>query len=994
VANLDDYLLSFERDESGEWSWLDAEEWVETGRSTDDLLAVHFHVTELDEEREAFLRSLPGLEALGLCDEYDWKEGHLERLGRLGAELGVTGLEVERASDLANTRHFPYLRRIDLRNLYRLTSPNLIPHLAGLRALETLDLRGQDLGDLSGLEGLAAIRRLNVAGNTDVSDAGFLAGMTAIEELDMAGTSVEDVSAVTGLGALRTLSLSGSPISDLTPLAGLKALRELSLDGCDQLTTESLTPLRGLALERLSLRRTPLGPDAVDGLRALGVPEIDLFGSRVPFEVARELGTPARLHPDCEVAGERDQAQEWDFVDADDWSRPLSEVRALQLTYIEVQPEEMGFLALLDGLEALALTGTDGLGRVGLEHVARCPGLQVLILNACDVDPADLGALSVLPNLRELRLAGVELGQGATSALAALSGLHVLDLGSSGITGADLAQLSGLGLRRLRLSETKVAEGLDALPTTLEVLDLANCPLEAPALAGATRLGRLRVLDLTGTRVSELDSLPLLPALQEIVLTRLTLPSLAPLARGGLSRITAQGARLADDALAGLGALRTLEQLNLSGTQVGSAGLEHLRGLPALRSLDLSSTLVDDTAGEALTDLPVLKVLTLNETRVGDAVATRLAGAGLEWVALFGTQVGDAGALALAAATGLVALDLRGTWISDEARTRLEAAGLEKLLLPGQSQEDEPRPPFAGREVVPFAGRLPSQVRGRAWRVSASVYESEFSLEALLSRLLDDPRAAEIEALVIGGWEEAATTPATAALAALVRSAPALPGLRALYLGDMDAEECEISWIQHEDLTPLLEAFPALETLRVRGAEGLTFSQLPCHGALRQLTIECGGLPARILASLSEASLPALEHLELYLGEQDHGWDGSVDDLAPLLSGKLFPRLRFLGLKDSEVQDAVAEAVAVAPILGQLEVLDMSLGTLGDAGAEALLASPAVGALRRLDLRHHFLSPEVQDKLRGVGCEVELSDPQTAYRDGDGEELRFVAVGE
>jgi hypothetical protein len=164
-----------------------------------------------------------------------------------------------------------------------------------------------------------------------------------------------------------------------------------------------------------------------------------------------------------------------------------------------------------------------------------------------------------------------------------------------------------------------------------------------------------------------------------------------------------------------------------------------------------------------------------------------------------------------------------------------------------------------------------------------------------------------------------------------------MPALRALFLGDIIVEENEISWIVQSDVSPLLDAFPALEELRVRGGQGLTLGA-PRHARLRSLAIETGGLDAGLVRSLAAADLPELEHLELWLGTTDYGGTVTVADLEPILSGRLFPKLRYLGLRDSEIADEVAAALASAPILERVRVLDLSLGTLGDAGAAAVRA--------------------------------------------------------
>jgi hypothetical protein len=196
-------------------------------------------------------------------------------------------------------------------------------------------------------------------------------------------------------------------------------------------------------------------------------------------------------------------------------------------------------------------------------------------------------------------------------------------------------------------------------------------------------------------------------------------------------------------------------------------------------------------------------------------------------------------------------------------------------------------------------------------------------------------------------------------------------------------------------MAPLFSAYPRLIHFGVRGGEGLSLGANR-HPSLQTLIVETGGLDREILHEIWRAGYPALEHLELWLGSAEYGWNGRVDDLQPLLTGDLFPRLHTLGLRDSEITDEIARAIAQLPLLHQLEVLDLSLGTLSDEGAGALLASEAVRGLRRLDLHHHFCSDEMVERLNALarhGVEVDASEPQQPEV-WDGAAHRFVAVSE
>ena len=229
-------------------------------------------------------------------------------------------------------------------------------------------------------------------------------------------------------------------------------------------------------------------------------------------------------------------------------------------------------------------------------------------------------------------------------------------------------------------------------------------------------------------------------------------------------------------------------------------------------------------------------------------------------------------------------------------------------------------------------------------------------------------------------------------MAALIAHAPQLPNLRALFIGDMTYEECEISWIVQGSYKPLLDAFPLLQELRIRGGNELVIEPF-AHQHLRRFTIEAGGLDQKIAEALAQSSMPQLEHLELWLGTEEYGFSGDVDLYRKVLAQLTVPTLKYLGLRDAEIADDLAVWLAEEPLVAQLDTLDLSLGTIGDLGAVAVLNHTQLGKLKRLDLSHHYISEENQAKLKALPFEVVLDDPQEADED-DGESYRYVAVGE
>ncbi|MFB7529457.1 STM4015 family protein [Streptomyces sp. NPDC056178] len=285
-----------------------------------------------------------------------------------------------------------------------------------------------------------------------------------------------------------------------------------------------------------------------------------------------------------------------------------------------------------------------------------------------------------------------------------------------------------------------------------------------------------------------------------------------------------------------------------------------------------------------------------------------------------------------------------------------------------------------------------------AWRISVDPYddESETTWEEAFQAFLQAVDPAGVRALIIGQWGESCDETSSYPIDLVIATADRLTSLEAVFVGDLTMEEAEISWIEQSDVTALLRAFPGLRELGVRGGTGLVFSPSE-HKRLRSLTIETGGLPVGVIRGILDSELPALERLDLWLGVSEYGGDADVADLAPLLSGSRFPGLTHLGLRNSELQNEIATAVASAPVVAQLRALDLSHGTLGDEGAAALLDGQPLTHLERLDLHHHFMTEPMQDRitqaLESSGVRVDVSERNKPWGDR-GAEGRYTSVAE
>jgi predicted DNA-binding WGR domain protein len=297
---------------------------------------------------------------------------------------------------------------------------------------------------------------------------------------------------------------------------------------------------------------------------------------------------------------------------------------------------------------------------------------------------------------------------------------------------------------------------------------------------------------------------------------------------------------------------------------------------------------------------------------------------------------------------------------------------------------------FIGKKVADYDPEKKPAVGGKTVYRFRSDYD-EANCIPYLTHFLDTDAAAEAIGIVIGNWsgDDSAGNP-SAVIELLSDQRDRLSSLKAIYLGDIVSEENEMSWIHQSDVTPLLTAFPKLELLRTRGGNDLVMSQ-PKHANLRGLVCESGGLPAEFVRSIARSDFPALEHLELWLGTEEYGGDSTVEDLQPILSGELFPNLKYLGLRNCEYADTIAAVVVNSPLVRRIETLDLSLGVITDEGGRALLSLPTDGLLKHVSLHYNYLTSEVTKKLSKLPIKLDLSKPSHMEEDS---EWRFVAVGE
>lgn len=254
--------------------------------------------------------------------------------------------------------------------------------------------------------------------------------------------------------------------------------------------------------------------------------------------------------------------------------------------------------------------------------------------------------------------------------------------------------------------------------------------------------------------------------------------------------------------------------------------------------------------------------------------------------------------------------------------------------------------------------------------------EQEKSCETIVADILADPEFANLKEVVIGCWGEAWDDGegADQIINDIIENKEKFTHIKSLFIGDMDFEECEVSWIIQGDYEKLFESMPQLEKLTIKGSTGLKLGKVNASN-LRSLEIICGGLPKEVIQSVRDAKLPALEELRLYIGVEDYGFDGSIADIKELLEKSDFPKLKILGLCDSEIQDEVCEAVLSSKYIRQIKRLELSMGSLTDKGGQLLLDKlPEFPNVKELDVHYHYLSDDMMEKLENLPIQVDTDE--------------------
>lgn len=253
-------------------------------------------------------------------------------------------------------------------------------------------------------------------------------------------------------------------------------------------------------------------------------------------------------------------------------------------------------------------------------------------------------------------------------------------------------------------------------------------------------------------------------------------------------------------------------------------------------------------------------------------------------------------------------------------------------------------------------------------------YEDGKGPGTLVEDMLADPEFGQVTDVVIGSWGSAWEDSCQEILDGIVANKEKFAHVERLFVGDMDYEECEVSWIMQGSYGQLWKALLGLKELTIKGSMDLDLGEVE-HENLEALTIICGGLPSSVLKALGKAKLPNLKKLILYIGVDNYGFDGDGDTVREFLEKSDFPKLEYLGIEDSEIQDELTQVVLESKYINRIHTLDLANGTLTDKGGALLLENlPSCPNIKVLDVHYHYMSDEMVEKLKKLSIEVDASD--------------------
>jgi hypothetical protein len=290
-------------------------------------------------------------------------------------------------------------------------------------------------------------------------------------------------------------------------------------------------------------------------------------------------------------------------------------------------------------------------------------------------------------------------------------------------------------------------------------------------------------------------------------------------------------------------------------------------------------------------------------------------------------------------------------WLSDD-RAKVEwGDGLvERLRL-----HPWPMHPYERRasDDLPAIFASPALSLGRIWELEVGAFESNASLDPL--------------------WQ----------------ALPPLPALEYFSVGEARGtyvDEHQITWLGAGAIGAVVARYPSLRRVVCRGSWP-DFAGI-AGPVLEELIVVSSTLSPQAMAAIAAAPLPALQTLNLCIGDGEYGPCAALEDAAALLEAP-WPSLRHLGICNAVFSDELIPILAKSPLLGRLKSIDLSRGLFSWRGARVLVERrTAFAHLERIELGASRLDRRDRESLTA-------SLPSVTFAYGDGyRQGRYVSISE
>ena len=443
-----------------------------------------------------------------------------------------------------------------------------------------------------------------------------------LTELDLRYNDILDVSPLSTLTNLRTLDLMGNPISELS-LSGLTNLTGLVLGGGGLRSTISKVSLSDLP----NLTKLQLGP-LFQELSLSNLPKLELSG-------ITHLKNGFKLS-----VSDMPQLTTLDFTEHSISEVSLSDLPKLtKLTFYDNNISEVS-LSGMPQLTELRFFSNNSISEVSLSGTSQLTELHLANNNISEVSLSDLPQITTLdirhtnlstlslpdmPQITTLTLTGnnfVTISELSLPDMPQITTLAIRDNNLSALSLSDMPQITTLAIRDNNLS----ALSLPDMPqiTTLELHANNLSALSLPDMPQIT------TLTLTGNSISEV-SLPYLPKLTTLTFYGDNLPDISEFQRlTQLTTLQLNGHSISEVSLSDMRQLTTLELRGNSISEISLSDMPHLAtselrghsisevslsGLPQLTTLQLQDT---NLSALSLSDMPQLTTLELSSTNISD----------------------------------------------------------------------------------------------------------------------------------------------------------------------------------------------------------------------------------------------------------------------------------------------------------------------------------------------------------------------------------------